>query len=242
VSYARTFLLVAAFPAISLAASLYAVRDAPARFDRATVRATLAAFQEGLRSGPLWRVGAFLFLWNFSPSFGAPLEFYMVDVLGITKLQLGWLATLGSAGAIAGALLFARYARGVPLRRLLDLAITVGVAGTFAYYGLVGWWSAVALTVTVSLASIAAFLATLDLAARAVPARAEGTLFAALMSVSNLGTTGSAWLGGQLYDLVGLNWLIAISAAATALCWLLVPWLRLEAPARPTGAPTSLSE
>jgi predicted MFS family arabinose efflux permease len=47
------------------------------------------------------------------------------------------------------------------------------------------------------------------------------------MSVNNLGTTGAAWVGGHLYDLVGLNWLIAISAAATAACWLLVPWVRL---------------
>jgi predicted MFS family arabinose efflux permease len=54
------------------------------------------------------------------------------------------------------------------------------------------------------------------------------------MSVSNIGTTGSAWVGGQLYDLVGLRWLIAISAATTAACWLLVPWMRLgDAPAPP---------
>ena len=50
------------------------------------------------------------------------------------------------------------------------------------------------------------------------------------MSVGNLGTTGSEWLGGQLYDLIGLPWLIAVSAAATATCWLLVPWTRIPAP------------
>jgi predicted MFS family arabinose efflux permease len=50
------------------------------------------------------------------------------------------------------------------------------------------------------------------------------------MSVSNLGTTGGEWLGGQLYDLVGLHWLIAVSAATTAACWLLVPWMRMPAP------------
>jgi predicted MFS family arabinose efflux permease len=94
----------------------------------------------------------------------------------------------------------------------------------------VGWWSAVTLTVLVGFISAVALLATLDLAARAVPRRAEGTFFAALMSVNNLGTTGAAWLGGQLYDLVGLNWLIAISATAIAMCGLLVPWIRLPEP------------
>ncbi|MBI3456988.1 MAG: hypothetical protein HY002_14520 [Candidatus Rokubacteria bacterium] len=229
VSHSRTFLLVAFFPALSFAASAYAVHDPRTRFDRATVRATLGALRLGVRSGPLWRAAAFLFLWNFSPSFGVPLEFHMVDALGISKIQLGLLATIASGASMLGALLFGRYFRGYPLKHLLNLAVAIGVAGTLAYYELVGWWSAVALNVTVSLVTMVAFLATMDLAARTVPSHAEGTFFAALMSVNNIGTTGSAWLGGWLYDRVGLDWLIAISAAATAACWLLVPWIRAEA-------------
>ncbi len=157
----------------------------------------------------------------------------MVDVLGISKIQLGLLATIGNAASMVGALLFGRYLRRYPLKRLLNVAIGIGVAGTLAYYGLVGWWSAAALAVVVSLITMVAFLATMDLAARSVPTHPEGTFFAALMSVSNIGTTGSAWVGGQLYDLVGLNWLIAISAATTAACWLLVPWVRVESLAAP---------
>jgi MFS family permease len=227
VSYSRTFLLMAAFPVLTFAASAWAVHEPRTRFDRATAKETLAALREGARSGPLWRAAAFIFLWNFSPSFGVPLEYHMVDVLGITKIQLGVLASLASGAAMLGAVVFGRYATRLAPRPLLNLAIAIGVAGTLAYYGLVGWWSAVVLTVLVGFVSAVALLATLDLAARAVPRRAEGTFFAALMSVNNLGTTGAAWLGGHLYDLVGLNWLIAISAAATAACWLLVPWVRV---------------
>ena len=228
VSYSHAFLLVALFPTLSLAASAWAVREAPTRFDRATVRETAGALRLGLRSGPLWRAAAFLFLWNFSPSFGVPLDYYMVDVLGITKIQLGILESLGSAGAMIGALAFGRYAPRLSLRRLLNVAVAIGVAGTLAYYGLVGWWSAVALSLGVGMVTAIAMLATLDLAARAVPSHAEGTLFAALMSVSNLGTTGGEWLGGQLYDLIGLQWLIAVSAATTAACWILVPWMQMQ--------------
>src|SRR5262249_35879746 len=121
VSYSRAFLLVALFPAVSLAVSAWAVRDAPTRFDRTTVRETVAALSTGLRSGPLWRAAAFIFLWNFSPSFGVPLDYYMVDVLGITKIQLGLLESLGSGAAALGALAFGRYARGVALGPLLNL-------------------------------------------------------------------------------------------------------------------------
>src|SRR5262245_57710020 len=210
VAYNRVFLLVALFPILSLAAAMWAVRDPRTRFDGATVRQTLDALRAGLRSGPLWRAAVFIFLWNFSPSFGVPLEYHMVDALGITKIQLGVLTSLSNGGAMLGAIVFGRYAARLPPRSLLNLAIAVGVAGTLAYYGLVGWWSAVALSVTVSFVSAIALLATLDLAARAVPSHAEGTFFAALMSVMNLGTTGGQWLGGQLYDLTGLSWLIPI--------------------------------
>ena len=232
VSYNRTFLLVSLFPVLSFAASARAVREAPTRFDRATVSETLAALREGVRSGPLWRAAAFIFLWNFTPSFGVPLEYHMVDALGITKIQLGVLTSLGSGAAMLGAMVFGRYATRLAPQTLLYVAVAIGVAGTLAYYGLVGWWSAVVLTLVVGFVSAVALLATLDLAARAVPRRAEGTFFAALMSVNNLGTTGAAWLGGQLYDLVGLSWLIAISATTIGLCGLLVPWVRVPEPAK----------
>jgi predicted MFS family arabinose efflux permease len=235
VSYGRSFLLVALFPVLSLAASAGAVREAPTRFGRETLRETVGALREGARSGPLLRAATFLFLWNFSPSFGVPLEYHMVDALGITKIQLGVLTSLGSGAAMLGALVFGRYATRLAPQTLLYLAVTVGVVGTLAYYGLVGWWSAVTLTVVVGFISAVALLATLDLAARAVPSRAEGTFFAALMSVNNLGTTGAAWLGGQLYDLVGLNWLIAISATTIGLCGLLVPWVQTPEPPKPSA-------
>jgi len=230
VSYGHAFMIVALFPVVTLAASVWAVCEAPTRFDRAAVRETFGALRLGLRTGPLWRAAGFIFLWNFSPSFGVPLDYYMVDVLGITKIQLGLLESIGGGAAMMGALAFGRYAPRLTLGRLLNVAVAISVAGTLAYYGLVGWWSAVGLTVAVSFVSAIATLATLDLAARAVPSHAEGTFFAALMSVSNLGTTGGEWLGGQLYDLVGLHWLIAVSAATTAACWLLVPWMRMPAP------------
>jgi predicted MFS family arabinose efflux permease len=141
---------------------------------------------------------------------------------------MGLLETLDSAGALAGALLFGRYAGRLSLSRWLTLSVVAGVAGTLAYLGLAGWWSAVALGVIVSLAGMVATLAILDLAARVVPAGAEGTLFALLMAVFNLGASGSTYLGGQLFDLVGLRWLIVVSAAATGACGFLIPGVRLS--------------
>jgi len=48
-------------------------------------------------------------------------------------------------------------------------------------------------------------LAFLDLAAKACPRRAEGTFFALLMSIYNLGAKGSQITGGYLYDGLGFT-------------------------------------
>jgi predicted MFS family arabinose efflux permease len=66
-------------------------------------------------------------------------------------------------------------------------------------------------------------LAFLDLAAKACPAHAEGTFFALLMAVFNLGAQGSQVTGGYLYDWLGYTPLVLVSAALTAAAWLLVP-------------------
>ena len=55
------------------------------------------------------------------PSFGVPLEYHMVDVLGITKIQLGVLSSLGSGAAMLGALVFGRYATRLAPKPLLNL-------------------------------------------------------------------------------------------------------------------------
>jgi len=234
--------MISAFPALSFVTTALTLRDHRARFDREGLRSTAGAIWSGLSSRPLWLAAGFIFLWNFSPSFGVPLNFYMVDVLKFSKVSVGTLMSLSSGGAIAGAFLFGRYFRHVPLRRLLNTAVGIGAASTLAYWGLLGWWSAVALFVVTGASTMVAILAILDLAARSCPDKAEGTFFAALMSIYNLSAIGSANVGGRLFEWVGFNWLILISAATTALCWLLVPWLRLPVPRAEAAEPSRPAE
>jgi predicted MFS family arabinose efflux permease len=71
-------------------------------------------------------------------------------------------------------------------------------------------------------------LAFLELAAKACPRRVEGTFFALLMSVYNLGAQGSQVAGGYLYDWLGFAPLVFVGAAMTALAWPLVPLVGIE--------------
>ncbi len=237
VSYQRTFLFVSVFPIISLVATAFCVHETRVRYDREVVRRTAHAVYSAIGSRPLWLAAGFIFLWNFSPSFGIPLEYHMVDNLGFPKIFLGVLDSLTSAGAIIGATIFAKICRRMPMRRLLNLSVGIGVATAFSYWGLVGRWSAIALAIGNGMVTMIASLATFDLAARSCPDRAEGTFFAALMSIANIGTAGSQFVGGKLYDWLGLKPLILVSGLATTACWLIVPLIRMDnPPSSPTPA------
>jgi len=222
------FLLSAIFPLITFFASLGLVQEPQSSLTRHSLHDTREALWQAGSSRSLWIVAGFLFFWNFSPSLGTPLLYYQADVLGFSKIFIGALGAISNVAGIVGALIFFAYCRAVNLRKLLGVSIALGVFSVLSFLGLIGPKSAVALFFAFGMLSQITHLAVLDLAARSCPARAEGTVFALLMSCLNVGRTGSTFLGGWLYDHVGLTPLIFISASSIALCWLIVPFLKTK--------------
>ena len=220
------FLLSAGFPLITFFATLGLVQEPKSRLSQDSLRDTRAALWQAGQSRSLWIVAGFLFFWNFSPSLGTPLLYYQTDVLGFSKIFIGSLGAVSNAAGAVGALVFFAYCRAFNLSRLLLIAVILGVASSLSFLGLIGPKSAVAIFFVFGMLSQITHLAVLDLAARSCPLRAEGTVFALLMSCLNVGRTGSTFLGGWLYDQVGITPLIYISAGFTALCWLIVPFLK----------------
>jgi len=219
------FLTVSVFPLLTLLATVGLVQEPRVRINQDRQRDTVVALQAATRSRPLWLVISFLALWNFSPSLGTPLLYYQTDVLGFSKVFIGTLGALGNIGGMLGALWFFVSLHAVPLSRLLYISIALGVVSTLCFVGLVGVKSAIVLFFVSGLLTQITHLAVLDLAARSCPPRAEGTIFALLMSTLNISKSGGNILGGWVYDHTGLVPLILTSAAFTALCWCLVPLL-----------------
>lgn len=189
-----------------------------------------------LRSRLLWLVLAFLAFWNFSPSFGTPWYYHQTGTLGFSQGFIGVLGAVAGVGAVLGALVYRRRLAGLTLRRQLALGIVVGTLGTLLYLLLIvpsGWSHAIALAVEllVGAGAMVALLATLTLAARACPARAEGFTFAAMMSVINAVQQISALAGAELYTRVfgSMLPLILVSAAFTLACFLVMPLLERAA-------------
>ncbi len=223
-----TFLISAIFPMLSFGMGIWAVREAPVQAGERQFRATWQAIRGAIGSRHLWIVAGFIFFYNFSPSFGPALVYYATDTLHFSKTFVGDLESLAYASGLGGAALYFTFSKTVPLRRLLHFAIAAGVLSTLAYFGYVNHAAAVAIALVFGGVGMIIQLTFLDLAAKACPKQAEGTFFALLMSIYNGAMQLSQNVGGRLYDLVGFNTLILISAGFTALCWFLLPFVRVE--------------
>src|SRR4030095_12188246 len=197
------FGIAACFPLVSFAMALYFVHEAPSPRDAAAFRATTQAIREALSHRDVWMVAGFLFFYTFSPSFGPAFLYYQTDVLGFSQHFIGLLASLNSAASVLGAIVYAPLSRRMPLRRLLNGAIAVGVAGTLCYLVYRGRVSAIVIDTFFGGVGMIMQLAFLDLAAKACPRRVEATFFALLMSVYNAGSQLSQNVGAQLYERYG---------------------------------------
>jgi len=233
-----TFALASCFPVVSFVMALFAIHEPRLRADREAARATWRSIREAVRERDVWVVAGFILFWTFSPSFGPAFLYYQTDVLKFSQEFIGLLLSLASIGAIAGAFVYAPLSRRVPLRVLITWSIGVAVVATLCYLLYRDWIGAVIIDTTFGAVGMITQLAFLDLAAKACPRRAEGTFFALLMSIYNLGAKGSQITGGYLYDGLGFTPLVLISAGFTALAFLLVPLVnidRIDARARATA-------
>ncbi len=161
----------------------------------------------------------------------------MTRGLEFSEEFFGETVTWGSLAAMAGTACYGVIRTRVKdFRLLLHGAVLLGIASTIAYCLLRDEWSARAASALAGFSGAMALLVQLDLVAQICPLEIAGTVFALLMALHNLTMFTSARIGGKLYDLwqvdfgkqFAFNLLIALGAATTAACWLIVPWLSRE--------------
>jgi MFS family permease len=241
-SYRSIFSMTAAFPLVTAAIVFFLVRE-PARTH--LEQEAKLGLRDVFRHKGLWILSAFLFLWNFSPSFGAPFFYYTVDTLKFTASFLGILQAVTSAGALLGSVLYGLVFARFPIRKFLVVAVLAGVFSTLSYFiyfmpGLIAHAVllknlALVLNFLLGIASAVIFLALLNLAARISPQYAGGTVFALLMSFYNFGQMGSSALGGFLFPRIGLEPLILLSAGFSLLVLFLIPYLPVPVEESPSS-------
>ena len=162
-------------------------------------------------------VGLFIFLYKYSPSFGTPLFFLQRDEFKWGKVWIGTLGTIGTVFGIIGSVLYYKFSTKINIKKWLFFSVFLGAVTTlsYLYYTPV---TAVAYDIIYSLIGMFIFLMIMDFMARNSTKGLEATSFALLCSFSNLALVTSNLSGAYLLPLIGLKWLIVISALTSFLC------------------------
>jgi MFS family permease len=222
--------IIAIAPLLVIGGTLFLVREQKAAINLQGIKETFEGLKNSFRRRELWLIAGFLFLYNFSPGLSTPLYFTMTDSLHFSQSYIGILGSISAAGWVVGALLYHRLFDRLTLKTLLNLSILFGAVATAAFLFLANETSAAIIYFCSGFAAMLAMVASLTLAADYCPPRAEGFTFAVLMSVSNLASSLADNIGSFLYTHMfdhSLSPLVLISAAFTAVAFVLVPLLRL---------------
>lgn len=166
-------------------------------------------------------VGLFIFLYKFSPSFGTPLFFIQRDEFKWGKVWIGELSTISTSFSIIGSLIYYKFSKKISIKKWLFISVFLGAVTTvsYLYYTPV---TAVVYDTLYSFIGMFIFLMVMDFMARNTTKGMEATSFALLTSVSNLALVASNLSGAFLLPLLGLKWLIILSALTSFLCLLLI--------------------
>ncbi|MFV0444083.1 MAG: MFS transporter [Planctomycetaceae bacterium] len=228
------FGLCAAAAFVSLMLALTSIPEPPKADDELPLRDRMRAVSQALRQPRFLAAAAFLFLWNFNPFSTAILQDYQVTHLKLGDQFYGNTVSVSAVASILACIAYGWYCPQVSVNALIHLSIISGILTTLLYLGLSGEMSGYLLAAITGFTYMTGSLVQLDLAARVCPPLAAGTVFALLMSLSNLGIGGGMFAGGWLHNqfepLLGphrmFDVLVLIGAAASTLGWLLYPWLK----------------
>jgi folate/biopterin transporter len=185
----------------------------------------------------------FIFLWQATPSADTAFFYFVTNDLHFGPEFLGRVRLATSIASLIGIVIFQRWLRTVPLRRILlgitlisfvlGLTSLILVTHTNRSWGIDDRWFSLGDSVILTVAGQIAFMPILVLAARICPAGIEATLFALLMSALNLagivsqelGAILMHWLGVTETDFTAMPTLVLIANATTLLPLPFLGWL-----------------
>ncbi|MFA6357125.1 MAG: MFS transporter [Candidatus Omnitrophota bacterium] len=169
----------------------------------------------------IWIIGLFIFLYKFAPSFGTPLFFIQRDSFKWSKMWIGTLTTIATLFGVIGSLFYYKFSQKINLKKWLYFSVFAGALTTLSYLYYTPF-SAVAYDVIYSFLGMFIFIMIMDFMARHSIKGLEATSFALLCSINNLSDVASNLSGAFLLPLVGLKWLIVLSALTSFLCLFLI--------------------
>ncbi|MEG4441829.1 folate/biopterin family MFS transporter [Microcoleus sp. AT9_B5] len=238
------FLICAFFPLIvSATAWLIAEEKTTKRTGFETVKDQLKQLRQAVTQKTIWLPTAFLFLLQATPSSDAAFFFFTTNELGFPPEFLGQVRLVTSIATLTGVWLFQRFLKTVPFRVIFGwstviaaaLGMTTLLLVTHANraLGIDDRWFSIGDSLILTVIGQIAYMPLLVLSARLCPPGVEATLFALLMSITNLAGILSNEGGAVLTHFLGITdrnfdnlWLlIIITNLSTLLPLLFLNWL-----------------
>ena len=225
------FLTCALFGAIALYIAIFHIHEAPRpELHHGQIKRAVRVLGKAARTRMVVLVAAFFFLLNFNPFSADVLYVHMSNALGFSEQFIGYTYTISSFASILACVLYGLYSKRIPLRILLHGSVIFMVLSSLVYIGLGTRTSAVTISFAYGLVYMITSLTQLELAGRYCPPEAAGTVFALLMSLSNLSVALSSIVGGWFYEAWKVSYgvdrayslLVIVGAGFTAVCWLLI--------------------
>ena len=261
------FGITATFPLI---VSLVAWLIIESKVDRANdwehVRSQISQLRGAVTQKAIWMPTAFLFLWQATPSADSAFFFFTTNELGFQPEFLGRVRLVTSLASLIGVWMFQRFFRNVPFRvffawttilsTILGLTTLLLVTHANRAIGIDDHWFSLGDSLILTVMGQIAYMPVLVLAARLCPPGVEATLFALLMSVTNLagllsyefGALLTQWLGVTETQFDRLWLLVTITNLSTLLPLPFLGWLpdvqagempvpdRLDTPSLPSSS------
>lgn len=189
----------------------------------------ISLFWSFLKLGAIYKPVIFIFLYMMTPSYGDPLFFFYTNVLKFSPMVMGRLRLIYGIATVAGILIYNKYLKNVSFKKIIwsttilsmifNMLSIVVVSRFNLKIGIPDFWFCMtADALTTALGEINT-LPLLVLACNICPKNIEGTLYAFLMSVINLGSLLANQFGAVLTTSLGitnsnfanLSWLIFIA-------------------------------
>ncbi len=227
------FLITASFPLI-VSAVAWLIAESPISKDTKesdhtnslSVKHQLKQLRQAISQKAIWLPTLFVFIWLSTPTAESAFFFFTTNELHFEPEFLGRVRLVTSAASLIGIWIFQRFLKSVSFRvifgwstvisAVLGMTMLLLVTHTNRVLGIDDHWFSLGDSLILTVMGQISYMPVLVLAARLCPPGVEATLFALLMSISNLAAMVSYEFGAMI-----MHWL-GITENNFELLWLLV--------------------
>ncbi len=224
------------------------------------VKQQVKLLRQAITQKAIWLPTAFLFIWQATPGSESAFFYFTTNELHFQPEFLGRVRLVTSIAALVGIWIFQRFLKSVPFRviftwstvfsAILGLTTLLLVTHANRALGIDDHWFSLGDSLILTVMGQIAYMPVLVLAARICPPGVEATLFALLMSITNLAGLVSHETGAILMHYLGVTetnfdklWLlVTITNLSTLLPLPFINWLPAAGEETPEAAKTALQE